>query len=300
MSLFSLSSTRSFVRLLLMTAAMSLPYVTRAQTVAQAPVPATLSPTDQKALEDARALTRNETACKGALDWNETNASFSDIVAHIQTRLGVNAPPIEVRTTSALRATFTLTQAPLGMTLNSLARLASCRVWVFAGGIVVAPEAVLSDEEAAAVKRREGGDLMQSSVITGSSASWSGRNVQNRVALRIIGADVKAHLAAKGQTGPKPLPVPSTSTPPTVQRDTLAAPFELPFGELSPATQDLLQELLDAQVRSFPGSAAKDKPVPRLNPEVVVGFDDTQPHSLRLFVRGTDLPVWQTRWDVSI
>ena len=280
-------------RLLWLTASALLPAVALAQTIANAPT--ALAPTDQKALDDARALTRNEKACQNALDWEEKNASLAEVAAHIQKQMGQDAPSIEVRTTDPLRATFALTKAPLGKTLNSLARLANCRVWVFSGGVILGPESVLSEEEVAAIERREGGDWMQSSVVTGSSAAWSGRDAQNRVSMRIIGTDVKAKLAAKGQTEPKAPPPPTAGQP----RDNLTAPFELPFGELSPATQGVLQELLNTQVRLFSGSAGKDKPVPPIPPEAFVGFDDTRPQRVRLFVRGMELPAWQTQWDLS-
>jgi len=257
-----------------------------------APVETTISPADQSALDAARRLTKIEALWTKPLAWKENGASTLQIAEDVRAQLGPDAPPIEVRGPEVNRSTFALEEAPLGVTLCAIAELANCRVWVFSNGIVIAPEIELSDEERSAVKAGRGGVWDESSAVIGSTSSWGGREQINRIVVRVVGAEVQKHPAPP-QPAP-PAPDPSAPRVMTHSSNDLSAPFEVPFGELSPPSQKLLQELLDAQVKRNNPAA---KP-PTIAPENVVGFDDNYGNQRRLFVRGTTLQSWQTLWVV--
>ena len=267
---------------------------------AMAQTSAPLAPADQSALDAARTIERTEQLWFAPVDWNERGASLASLVARVSTSLGEGAPHIEVRSATATKLTFALPKAPLGPTLVCLSRLANCQVWVLAKGLLIAPESALSNEERAAVKRKAGGAWNQSLIAVGSNyygSTWSGFGQFDRTLFTIIGADLKAHLAAKGQTAPMQPPVPVGVQPATANpKETISAPFELPFGELSPATQRVLRDYWSAHVQNF---SDKNHPAPPLSPEIVVGFDDTKPNSLRLFVRGAALSSFQREWNVN-
>ncbi len=272
------------------------------------PVATTLAPDDQSALDNARALQRNEALWNKPIDWNEKNASLGTIANHVQSALGPDAPTIEMRAPDVNRSTFALSKAPVGTTLISLAKLANCKVWVFADGIVIAPETALTDEERAAVKAKKGGDWTQSSTVFQSSESWNGRAEVESTSVRILSIDLKARLAVKGQT----TPVAVDSSDPTKRK---TAPFQLPFGELSPAAQKVLQELFAETMKRFagyatqpgfvafpppPGAPPRPTETTILPPSVVVCFDDTQPNMSQttLFLQSDELDLGQARWYV--
>ena len=255
---------------------------------AQTEVPALqelLAPADQKSLDDARTLARYEALWSKPLNWNAKAVSLQTLATSVQTLLGKDGPSIEVRAPDEGRVTFALRPAPLGPTLVSLARLANCRVWVFASGLVIAPESALSEEERVAIKGREGGEWTKSSVVWFSSESWGGRNHLSSVALRIVSADLLKRLAEKGQTAPAQ-PVTDTEE---------RAPFELPFGELQPATQRVLQEMVDERVKDSRKPLGENE-TPVLLPSVIVCFDDENSGQNTLFLRGAALNRFFTRW----
>ncbi len=269
-----------------------------AQTALPAPeVVAPLAPVFQNALDRGRALERNEKLWHTELEWKEKDASLSSVVARVQTDLGESAPPLEVRSPTPTKSTFALSKAPLGPTLVCLAQLSNCRVWVFFNRIVVAPETALTDEERAAIKRGEGGDWTLSSVGGGTwNRSWSGRDFQDRTLSRLVGEDIKTRLAAKGVAAPVQDELPTMIAGGRIIRsmNSEKAPFELPFGELQPASQRALQEMVNGKAKRFSGSSKTE-----LSPEVVVCFDDTQSNRMRLFLRGTSFNPFLARWDFA-
>ena len=270
-----------------------------AQTDAPIPIETTLSSADQSALSVARRLTRFEELWSKPLAWKETNASTTQVAADVRRQLGPDAPSIEVRAPILNHWTFAMKEAPLGATLCALALLANCQVWVFSDGLVIAPEEALSDDERAAIKARKGGAWEESVANEGSSYKWGGREQIEQVLVNIIGADIQAHLAAKGL--PAPVEAPVAPQNPAVPRTNSfdaskpTAPFELPFGELSPVSRQLLQELLKEQVRRL---RIPQEQTPTLSPDLVVGFDDKSTSNPRLFVRGLPptLPPWVAQW----
>ena len=295
---------------------------------AQTTAPAPLSPADQSALDTARILERNEALWNQTLDLNEKEASLADIIAHIQTALGEGAPQVELRSPGATKSTFSLTGTPIGLSLTSLAQLSNCRVWVF-DHFVVAPESALTDEERAAIERREGGEWALSSAAGGlrTKSSWSGRELRCRTVVRLVGADIKAHLAAQAapaqaapaqaapaqaapaqaapaqaasaqaapaQAAPAQAAPVAANTRIIVAASQEKAPFELPFGELQPASQKALQDLVNDETKRFYSQTSQESSV--LSPEVMVCFDDTRGSQMTLFLRGATIKSFSPRW----
>ena len=192
--------------------------------------------TSQKTLDDAFSLFRIATLWNKPVDWNEQEATIPQIVDHVRQNLGKEAPAIEVRGQDNTLTTFMLPQAPLGPTLTSLAELGNYQVWVFPDRLLLAPENSLTEIEKETVKQRTSGEWKRSSQA--GSSYWDSSKAISTAALPLIGADIKAHVEAKGQTPTPDVPKPRTSND--------HFPYEIPLGELSPTSQVILQKMDDA------------------------------------------------------
>lgn len=197
---------------------------------------ATASASDnEKELAQALSLVRTTNLWTKTFDWKETGVTTEDMVAHVRTMLGTEAPSIEVRGKDECRSTFVLQKATLGSVLCSLAELANRRVWVFPGRLVLASEEDLTAEERAAVKKEKAGTWWRNS-------KWNANDNLVQATMRVVEPDLKQRLAAKGQTTPLPPP----AQPDKGKR---FASYELPFGELSPLSQKAIKDLVNLTSR---------------------------------------------------
>ncbi|RYX81711.1 hypothetical protein EON83_22770 [bacterium] len=293
-----------------------------------APAVTTLSTAEhQKNFDDALRALRVMRLWNKPLDWNETGSSTKDVVTHVRKAMGEDAPLIEVRSKDANRSTFVLKQAPLGPTLLALADLADTSLWVFPGRLVLGPENMLSPEEKAAIQDSKGGEWQKSTfaqnngaiVISGGlnrGGPWDPTRLMIDSAVSIAGSEIKTLLAAKGVPAPAPVSEQPTSNPAMrpnmtpeertkareemfkemAAREARPWPYELTFGELSPATQENLKELL--KIRYYRPEQLANA-LKTITPSTIVGFNDMKDRQTELRLQNIKEGTTTERTDVN-
>lgn len=297
---------KSFLSLALLLALFGVPSWSQTQTepaLTEKPASTPLK-FNQSDLKEARELLRVVQLWNKPLDWKEKGASMADIVAHLRQALGDDVT-IEARGKNNNLSTFDLPQSPLGPTLSSVASLANAKLWVFPSRLLLAPENLLTPKETSAVKEGMGGEWKESSIAGGNR--WNPSEWFQQVALSLVGDDLKERFVAKGLTPIQPPPPPSPVTIPKdgarpetsmfVKREWSGPPplaYQLPLSDLSPATKEVLQNLLDGGLERAetwkPNAQGDATPVkaPLLAASTIVSFDDIQNGQLQLLLQKVD------------
>lgn len=302
-------SIASFLSLALVSALLSAPAWSQSPATVVTEQKLTSSPAlpSQNDYKEARNLVRADQLWNKPFDWKEKGASTADIVSHLRSAVGKDVS-IEVRSKDTNLSTFELTEAPLGPTLSSVATLADATLWVFPGRLLVAPENLLTANEKAVVQAGTSGEWSDSS--TAGGRRWNALDRFQFIAVTLAGTDLKERFTAKGLKPALP-PAPALTLPPTtgrptgrgVYRQSPSTPspvpplaYELPLNDLSPATQEILQDLADTEwerTQTFrrparPSVSTPSEKPPTLAASTIVGFDDTDRSQLQLVLQKID------------
>lgn len=219
--------------------------------------PKPLSPDQKTALDKVLAITHQENLCKSIIDLKVENATLDDVTTRIKAMLPGQTIAIEVRGANLVHVGFDLKGAKVGDTLDHVAALAGCRLFVFSRGLLIAPTALLTEAELSDIKQWRGGEWAKD-LEAGGTGWYIGREA-NQLFARAI---------AQEATGSDAKPFP-------------AGVVKTTFGNFSPDSQAILQQMA-TDIREHRRSVDPGAPPFHLSPDSPIAVDTSNPTAISI------------------
>jgi len=219
---------------------------------------------EQKAaVAKAMTIAQGARAAKNVVDFKMENASLDQVIARVKEMLPGQPVSVEVRGAQPVKVSFDLKNTRVGNVLSNVAALAGCRLWVVSSGLLIAPKAQLTQAELADMKAGQAGEWaldLNAVGRDGGERGWSSATVRDRLLARAIGQEVT------GGDDPTALP---------------AVKANMTFGEFSPSSQMMLQQIADSAIDDTRVTDPGIAPI-RLSSSSLVSIDTSRPGWLHI------------------
>lgn len=217
-----------------------------------------LSAEQKAAVTEAMVISQATQVGKSVVDLKMDGASLDQVIARVKGLLPDSPLPVEVRGARPVKVSFDLKQAQVGTVLGNVACLAGCRLWVVSTGFLIAPRSQLTEAERADMNEGQVGEWLANRDAgdpDGGNNGWSARSTRDRLLARTVAQEVT------GGTDPAALPVVN---------------MKMAFGDFSPGSQGMLQQLVDSSRGLVRSGGSMISPV-HLTPSSPISIDTSKP-----------------------